>query len=61
MSGKTKPMSSHYLTLPSGLHYVPETATPTQRIAALEADVARLQWQMAKLLVKPRKRKGGRK
>lgn len=38
--------------LPNGLHH-----TPSQRITALEADVARLQWQVAKLLEKPRKRK----
>lgn len=39
----------------------PFPQTTTQRIIALEADVARLQWQVAKLLAKPRKKNGGRK
>lgn len=41
-------------------HYSTESkqaATPYRRIAALEADVARLQWQVAKLLAKPTRRK----
>ena len=56
-------MSERYKDM-DGKHAIPYTARyivppmgTTERIAALEADVAKLQWQIAKLLAKPRKKK----
>ena len=56
-------MSERYKDM-DGKHAIPYTARyvvppmgTTERIMALEADVAKLQWQIAKLLAKPTRRK----